>query len=91
MLRGTLGRRSAGLLALEARFSFEAEIYYSATGNVHQLARAVAEGAADAGADVRLLRVAETAPEAAIDSRRAWRAHVDATADIPLATSEDLR
>lgn len=68
-----------------------AVIYYSATGNVYQLAQAVAEGAADAGADVRLLRVAETAPEAAIHSRPAWRAHVDATADIPVATNEDLR
>lgn len=68
-----------------------AVIYYSATGNVHRLAQAVVEGVADAGADVRLLRVAETAPEAAIDSRPAWRAHVDATADLPVATNDDLR
>jgi len=36
--------------------------YYSAAGNVHRLARAVAEGATHAGAQVRLRRVAELAP-----------------------------
>jgi NAD(P)H dehydrogenase (quinone) len=68
-----------------------AVIYYSATGNVHALAEAVAEGAAEAGAEVRLRRVAELAPKEAIDSNLAWRANADATADIPLATDEDVR
>ncbi len=68
-----------------------AVIYYSATGNVHALAEAVAEGAAEAGAQVRLRRVAELAPAEAVDSNPAWRAHLDATADIPLATNQDLR
>ncbi|BAU84793.1 trp repressor binding protein [Streptomyces laurentii] len=68
-----------------------AVIYYSATGNVHQLAQAVAEGAEKAGAEVRLRRVAELAPDAAIDSNPAWRAHVDATVDqVEVATLEDL-
>jgi len=68
-----------------------AVIYYSATGNVHALAKAVAEGAAETGAQVRVRRVAELAPPQAIDSNPAWRAHVDATIDIPVATTEDLR
>jgi NAD(P)H dehydrogenase (quinone) len=68
-----------------------AVIYYSATGNVHALAEAVAEGAESAGAEVRLRRVAELAPPEAIDSNPAWRAHADATAGIPEATHEDLR
>jgi NAD(P)H dehydrogenase (quinone) len=68
-----------------------AVIYYSATGNVHALAEAVAEGAAEAGAQVRLRRVTELAPAGAIDSNPAWRAHVDATADIQVATTDDLR
>ena len=38
-----------------------AVVYYSSTGNTHQLAQAVAQGAEDAGAEVRLRRVAETA------------------------------
>jgi NAD(P)H dehydrogenase (quinone) len=40
-------------------------IYYSATGTVHALAQAAAEGAEKAGAQVRLRKVAElAAPEA---------------------------
>ncbi len=68
-----------------------AVIYYSATGNVHALAEAVASGAADAGAQVRLRRVAELAPAEAIDSRPEWRAHVDATSAIPVATNDDIQ
>lgn len=68
-----------------------AVVYYSSTGNVHQLARAVAEGAADAGADARLRRVAELAPEAAIDADPRWRAHLDTVAiDVPEVTHDDL-
>lgn len=68
-----------------------AVIYYSATGNVHALADAVADGARDAGAEVRLRRVTELAPAQAIDSNPAWRAHHDASAEIPEATHDDLR
>jgi NAD(P)H dehydrogenase (quinone) len=68
-----------------------AVIYYSATGNVHVLAEAVAEGAAQAGADVRVRRVAELAPAEAIDANPAWRAHADATADTEVATNDDVR
>ncbi|HZC52665.1 MAG TPA: NAD(P)H:quinone oxidoreductase [Mycobacterium sp.] len=66
-------------------------IYYSSTGNVHALAEALCDGAADAGAEVRLRRVAELAPAEAIDANPAWRAHLDATADVAQATHEDLR
>lgn len=65
-------------------------IYYSATGNVHRIALAVAEGAEKAGAEVRLRRVAELAPDSAIDANPAWRAHLEATADVELATHNDL-
>lgn len=67
-----------------------AVVYYSSTGNVHSLAEALAEGAEKAGAEVRLLRAPELAPAAAIDSNPAWRAHLDATADIPEAAPDDL-
>jgi NAD(P)H dehydrogenase (quinone) len=68
-----------------------AVVYYSSTGNVHQLASAVAEGAREAGAEVRLRRVPELAPEEAIDSNPLWRAHVDATAgEVEEATPGDL-
>ncbi|HEX2314557.1 MAG TPA: NAD(P)H:quinone oxidoreductase [Thermomonospora sp.] len=67
-----------------------AVIYYSATGNVHLLAEALAEGAAAAGADVRLRRVAELAPDTAIDANPAWRAHLEETAHVERATLDDL-
>jgi NAD(P)H dehydrogenase (quinone) len=68
-----------------------AVIYYSATGNVHRLAQAVAEGVTKAGAEVRLRRVAELAPQEAIDANPAWRAHADATAnEVQVATLEEL-
>lgn len=65
-------------------------VYYSATGTVAELARTIADEAGKAGADVRLRRVAELAPDAAIDSNPAWRANIDATKDIPEATSDDV-
>jgi len=68
-----------------------AVIYYSATGNVHALAEAVADGAVEAGAQVRLRRVADLAPAEAIDSNPAWRVHADATAGIDVATVDDVR
>ena len=65
-------------------------IYYSATGTVHALARAAAEGAEKAGAEVRLRRVAETAPPEAIAARPEWARHVEDTADVPEAAHDDL-
>jgi NAD(P)H dehydrogenase (quinone) len=68
-----------------------AVVYYSSTGNVHQLANAMAEGAREAGAEVRLRRVPELAPAEAIDSNPLWRAHVDRTADlVEVATPADM-
>jgi NAD(P)H dehydrogenase (quinone) len=68
-----------------------AVIYYSATGTVHTLATALAEGAESVGAEVRLRRVAELAPDSAINENAAWRAHVDATrTTVPVAELEDL-
>ncbi|TCP45817.1 NAD(P)H dehydrogenase (quinone) [Tamaricihabitans halophyticus] len=67
-----------------------AVIYYSSTGNVHALAEAVTKGAAAAGAEVRLRRVAELAPVEVVNSVPAWAAHAKATAHIREATLEDL-
>lgn len=67
-----------------------AVIYYSSTGNVHQLADAAATAAQKAGADVRLLRVAELAPESVIAATPDWARHAEATKDIAVATLEDL-
>ncbi|HLO01930.1 MAG TPA: NAD(P)H:quinone oxidoreductase, partial [Symbiobacteriaceae bacterium] len=67
-----------------------AVIYYSSTGNTHKMAEAIAEGAKSAGAEVRLLRVEELAPEAAIGSNPAWKAHHEATKGAQRATLADL-
>ena len=68
-----------------------AVIHYSATGNVYQLARALAEGAADGGAEVRLRRVEELAPPEAIDNNRRWRHHADVVAPtVAVAEIADL-
>ena len=68
-----------------------AVVYYSATGTVHALAAALAAGVEAAGGEARLRRVAELAPESAIDANPLWRAHYDAAAAVPVASHEDLR
>ncbi|MCX7559547.1 NAD(P)H:quinone oxidoreductase type IV [Sulfitobacter sp. F26204] len=65
-------------------------IYYSSYGTNHQMATIAAEAAKVAGAEVRLLKAPETAPAAAVNSQDAWKAHAEATADIPHATAEDM-
>lgn len=67
-----------------------AVIYYSATGTNYQLAKWAAESGRQAGAKVKVLRVAELAPQDAIDSNPAWKAHSEQTKDVPIATVEDL-
>ncbi|MFD9846769.1 NAD(P)H:quinone oxidoreductase [Streptomyces parvus] len=67
-----------------------AVIYYSSTGNVHRLAEAAAVAAEKAGADVRLRKVVELAPESAIARNEGWAAHAAATRDIAEATLADV-
>ena len=65
-------------------------VYYSSTGCTHKLAAALAQGARERGAEVRLVRAKETAPDAAVAANEAWKAHLEATADVPEATLDDL-
>lgn len=67
-----------------------AVIYYSSTGTNYKMAQAAADAAKQAGAEVKLLRVPELAPEAAIASNPAWKAHYEATKDVPTASAKDL-
>ncbi|MBA2739480.1 MAG: NAD(P)H:quinone oxidoreductase [Nocardioidaceae bacterium] len=54
--------------------------------------RAVAEGAESAGAEVRLRRVTETAPQEAIDGSPGWKAWLEGPAqEIEIATHDDLQ
>lgn len=65
-------------------------IYYSSTGTNYQIATAVKQAAEEAGAEVRLRKVHELAPDLAIDGNPAWRVHVEATRDVAEATLDDL-
>lgn len=67
-----------------------AVVFYSMGGTNYQLAQWAAEGAKELGADVRVLKVEELAPEAVIEGNEGWKATVDATRDVPIATSDDL-
>lgn len=65
-------------------------IYYSTYGTNHQMAKIAAEVAEAAGAEVRLRRVSETAPQSVVDGQEAWKAAADAQKDIAEAKPEDL-
>jgi NAD(P)H dehydrogenase (quinone) len=65
-------------------------IYYSATGTTYELAKGVEAGAAAAGAEVRIRKVRELAPDEAIASNEGWSKHRLETQDVPEATLADL-
>jgi NAD(P)H dehydrogenase (quinone) len=65
-------------------------VYYSSTGTNHQLATWAAESAEKEGCEVRIRKVNELAPEAAINSNPVWRKHYEETKNIPAATLDDL-
>lgn len=67
-----------------------AVVYYSSTGTNYQLAKWAEEGAIETGAEVKVLKVPETAPQAAIDSNPAWKANMESTKDVPEVTLNDL-
>lgn len=67
-----------------------AVIYYSMGGSNYQLAKWAAEGAKEAGAEVRVLKVPELAPQSVIDNNPVWKATQEATVDVPTATSADI-
>ena len=65
-------------------------VFYSTYGTNHQVALEAAKAAEAAGAEVRVRRIAETAPQAVIDTQDAWKAQAAKMADIPVATAEDM-
>jgi NAD(P)H dehydrogenase (quinone) len=65
-------------------------IYYSQTGTTHELAKAVEEGAKSAGAETRLLRVKETAPNEVWGNNPKWKQHLEETSDVREASNDDL-
>ncbi|MFP8903229.1 NAD(P)H:quinone oxidoreductase [Streptomyces atacamensis] len=65
-------------------------IYYSATGTIHKMAERLVEAGKQAGAEVRLRKVAELAPPEAIASNPVWSRHHEETKDEPRATPDDV-
>lgn len=65
-------------------------VYYSTYGTNHVMAEIAAEAARAAGAEVRLLRVAETAPEAVVNGQDAWKAAAEKQNAVPVATPDDM-
>lgn len=65
-------------------------VYYSTYGTNHAMAETAAEAARAAGAEVRVLKVPETAPQTVIDTQDAWKAQQERSADVPTATPADL-
>lgn len=65
-------------------------IYYSSQGTAHAMASRMAETAESLGAEVRLRRVRETAPDDVVQSVEGWAAHAASVADQPVAEPEDM-
>lgn len=63
-------------------------IYYSTYGTNHKMAQIAAEAAREAGAEVRVVKAKETAPAEVVAGQEAWKAHAEATADVPEADYE---
>jgi NAD(P)H dehydrogenase (quinone) len=67
-----------------------AVVFYSTYGTNHQVALEAARAAEAAGAEVRLRRIPETAPQAVIEGQEAWKAEAERQAGIPEVTAADM-
>ena len=65
-------------------------VYYSSFGTGHAMASRLAETAEALGAEVRLRRVRETAPDEVVQGVEGWAAHAASVADQPVAEPADL-
>lgn len=64
--------------------------FYSTYGTSHAVAETAAKAAREAGAEVRLVRFAETAPEEVVNGQEAWKAQLEKMAHIPVITHDDM-
>ncbi|WP_207494175.1 NAD(P)H:quinone oxidoreductase [Aridibaculum aurantiacum] len=67
-----------------------AVIFYTMTGTNYQLAQWAEEGARNAGAETKILKVPELAPQNVIDGNPAWKATVEKLQDVPTVDLSDL-
>lgn len=67
-----------------------AVVYYSSYGTNFAMAGIAAEAGAQAGAEVRLLRVAETVPAEVVATQDAWKSAADAQSNVAMVTAADM-
>ena len=67
-----------------------AVIFYSMSGTNYQLSKWAEEGAKEAGAEVKVLKVPELAPQSAIEGNPVWKDTVEKTKDVPEVKLDDL-
>lgn len=65
-------------------------VYYSMTGTNFQMAKWAKEAAEESGAEVRMVKVGELAPDSTVNANPVWKKHTEDTRDIAVASSEDL-
>ena len=65
-------------------------VYYSAYGTNHAMAEIAEQAAKALGAEVRLRKVQETAPQAVIDTVAPWKEFQQKTTNVAVATPDDL-
>ena len=65
-------------------------LFYSTYGTNHSVALEAQAAAEAAGAEVRLRKIPETAPQSVIDGQEGWKAQQERAADIPEATPDDV-
>lgn len=67
-----------------------AVIYYSTYGTNHAVAETAAQAAEAAGAEVRLRKVRETAPQEVVNGQDAWKAQAEKSAHVEVASPDDM-
>ena len=65
-------------------------VYSSTYGTNHAMAEIAADAAQAAGAEVRLRKVRETAPQEVVSGQAAWAAHAERTAHVEHASYDDM-
>ncbi|PQD94514.1 NAD(P)H:quinone oxidoreductase, type IV [Pradoshia eiseniae] len=65
-------------------------IYYSVGGTNYQLAKWAEEAGIDAGAEVKVMKVPELAPQSVIDANKDWKAFLESTKEVPEVRLDDL-
>lgn len=65
-------------------------IYYSAGGTNFQLAKWAEEAGIEAGAEVKVRKVPELAPQSVIDKNKEWKTFLESTREVQEVTLRDL-